>query len=106
MLDSWPRNKLVAVASLLAAMTPDSKVSMERIKREDLFPDHTGMADFIRQHFGLWDGNTALIESCQRDSSDDLAMSIIETTWSVAGFRRILGVHLLEAVVKGRRRLG
>jgi len=81
MLDSWPRDKLVAVALLIAAMTPDSKAAMVKIKRDDLFPDHTGMADFIRQHFGLWDGNTALIESCARDNPDDAAMVIIEMTW-------------------------
>ena len=48
MLASWPRDKLVAVALLIAAMTPESKAAMVTIKREDLFPDHTGMADFIR----------------------------------------------------------
>ncbi len=63
MRDNWPQDSLVAVALLIAAMTPDAKAAMARIKREDLFPDHAGTADFIRQHFGLWDGNTALIES-------------------------------------------
>jgi hypothetical protein len=86
MLDSWPRDRLVAVALLIAAMTPDSKAAMVRIKREDLFPDHTGMADFIRRHFGLWEGNMMLIESCGCDSPDDAAMSIIEMTWKAAGF--------------------
>ena len=62
MLDSWPRDKLVAVALLIAAMTPDSKVAIAAIKREDLHPDHSGMADFICLHVGLWDGNAALIE--------------------------------------------
>lgn len=90
MLDSWPREKLVAVALLIAAMTPDSKTAMVRIKREDLFPDHTGMADFIRQHFGLWDGNTALIKSCQVDRADDAAVSIIEMTWKAL---RVLGTQ-------------
>ena len=69
------------MALLIAAMTPDSKAAMVRIKREDLFPDHTGMADFIRRHFGLWEGNMMLIESCGGDSPDDAAMSIIEMTW-------------------------
>jgi hypothetical protein len=55
MLDSRPRDKLVAVALLIAAMTPESKTTMVRIKRKDLFPDHTGMANSIQQHFGLWD---------------------------------------------------
>ena len=83
MLDSWLQDKLVAVALLIAAITPapDSGASMTRIKREDLFSNHTGMADFIRYHFGLWDGNTALIESCQCDNPDDAAMAIIEMTW-------------------------
>lgn len=63
-------------------MTPESRASIVRIKREDLFPDHTGMADYIRYHFGLWDGNTALIESCACDNPDDAAMSIIEMTWN------------------------
>ena len=82
MLDSWPRDKLVAVALLIAAMTPDFKAAMVRIQREDLLPDHSGMADFIRQYFGLWEGNTALIESCRCDSPEDAAMSIIEMTWN------------------------
>ena len=81
MLDSRPQEKLVAVALLIAAMTPDSKAAIVRIKREDLFPDHTGMADFVRQHFGLWEGNTALIESCGCDDPEDAAMAIIEMTW-------------------------
>ncbi|MDP1718633.1 MAG: hypothetical protein Q8L40_11215 [Burkholderiales bacterium] len=81
MLDSWPRDKIVAVALLIAKMTPDSGASLARTKREDLFPDHTGLADFIRQHFGLWDGNTALIESCACDSPDDAAVAIVEMTW-------------------------
>jgi hypothetical protein len=44
----------VAVALLIAAMV--------RTKHEDLFRDHTEMADFIRQRFGMWDGNAALIK--------------------------------------------
>lgn len=82
MLDSWPRDKLIAVALLIAAMTPESKAAMVRIKSEDLFPDHTGMAAFIRKHFGLWEGNTALIESCACDSPEDATMAIIEMTWN------------------------
>jgi hypothetical protein len=81
MLDIWQQDKLVALALLITAMTPDSKASLVRIKREDLFPDHTGMADLIRYHFGLWDGNAALIESCECENSDDAAMAIIEMTW-------------------------
>src|SRR3972149_264881 len=81
MLDSWPHDKLVTVTLLIAAMTPDSKAAMLRLKREDLFPDHTGMVDFIRQRFGLSDGNIALIESCACNSPDDAAMAIIEMTW-------------------------
>ena len=73
--------KLVAMALLITTMTPDSKAAMVRTKREDLFPDHTGMADFIRQSFGLLEGNTALIESCGCYSLDDTAMVIIEMTW-------------------------
>jgi hypothetical protein len=70
------------MALLVTTMTPDSKAVMVTIKREDLFPDHTGMADFIRHRFGLWDGNTALIESCGYYGPDDAAMTIIEMTWN------------------------
>ena len=62
-------------------MTQDSKAAMVGIRREDLFPNHTGIADFIRHRFGLWDGNTELIESCGCYSPDDTAMVIIEMTW-------------------------
>jgi hypothetical protein len=47
---------------------------------KDLLPDHTGMTDFMRLHFGLWDGNTALIESCACNSPDSAAMLLIELT--------------------------
>ena len=40
------------------------------------------MVGFIRQHFGLWKGNTALIESCACGNPDDAAMVIIEMTWN------------------------
>jgi hypothetical protein len=79
---SWPRDKLVAVALLIAAMTPDSKVAIAAIKREDLLPDHIGMTDFMRLQFGPWDGNTALIKSCACDSPDSAAMLLIEMTWA------------------------
>ena len=82
MLNSWPRDKLVAVALLIAAMTPDFKVAIAAIRREDLLPDHTGMTDLMRLHFGLWDGNTALIDSCACDSPDSAAMMLIELTWA------------------------
>ena len=81
MPDSWPQDKLVAVALLIAAMTPDSKASLARIKRNDLIPDHTGLADVIRRHFGLWEGNTTLIESCGCAGPDDAAAAIIEMAW-------------------------
>lgn len=63
-------------------MTPDSKAAIAAIKREDLLPDHTGMADFIRLHFGLWDGNTALIESCACESPDGAAVVLIDMMWT------------------------
>ena len=80
-MNSWPRHKLIAVALLIAKMTPDSRAAMARIKHEELFPDHTGTTDYIRQYFGLWDGNTALIESCGCNSPDDAAMVIVEMVW-------------------------
>jgi len=36
------------------------------------------MPDYIRQPFGLWDGNTALTRSCACDSPDDAATVMIE----------------------------
>ena len=81
MRESWPQDKLIAVALLLAAMTPDAKAAITRIKREDLFPDHTGMTDFVRQNFGLWNGNIALIKSCACSAPDGAAMAIIELAW-------------------------
>ena len=45
-------------------------------------PDHTGMADFIQGHLGLWDGNDALIESCHCASPDVAAMAIMEMAWN------------------------
>ena len=69
------------MALLIAAMTRDARSALARIKREDLVPDHTGMADFVRQNFGLWVGNTALIEARGCDTPDDASKAVIELAW-------------------------
>lgn len=83
MHDNWPRNQVLAVAALIGAMTEESRIAFSRVRREDLFPDHTGISDYIRGHFGLWDGNTMLIRSCGCKEPEDASVAIIEMAWQV-----------------------
>lgn len=81
--DNWPTTVEATVADLLSALSPEDKETIRAAKKDDLIMFHHGWGTGIRNHYGLWRGNEALLESaCGKGCHpDDASMVIIEAVW-------------------------
>lgn len=81
--DTWPTSVSATVEDLLDRMSDEEKRTVRQTKEEDLIQFHHGWGTGIRNHYGLWRGNTALIEdACGKGCHpDDASMVIIEAVW-------------------------
>jgi hypothetical protein len=81
--ERWPSFARAAVTDILSKMKEDEKVRVRETNRSDLvmFQDSWGAA--IRNHYGLWRGNQALILSACGEPChpDEASMVIIEAVW-------------------------
>ena len=74
-----------ATAKLANELPPSEKARLAAMKKDDLILLHHGFGTGIRNEFGLWGGNFALIESCSGSPDthpDDVSMIIIERLWA------------------------
>ncbi len=78
----WPRTVEEAVDRLLSSMSEKDKQSFKNTPEKDLIMFHFGLGTHIRNEFGLWQGNTELLKSCEKESyfvdPDDASSIIIE----------------------------
>ena len=81
--DKWPITVKATVADLLSALSAENKETVRKTKKDDLIMFHHGWGTGIRNHYGLWRGNSALIEDAcgKRCHPDDASMVIIEAVW-------------------------
>jgi len=77
----WPRTVDEAVTRLLAGMSNADKERFRAEKKDDLIKFHHGWGTGIRNRFGLWGGNDALMADCHADHPDSASMVIIEAVW-------------------------
>ena len=80
----WPKTCDAAVQWLLDELPEAERDNLASTKSEDLILLHFGLGRGIRNNFGLWGGNLALIEDCSGDPAkhpDDVSMIIIERLW-------------------------
>ncbi len=82
--NEWPTTVDAAVADVLSTLSAEDKAEVRGTKKEDLIMFHHGWGTGIRNDYGLWRGNTKLIESaCGKGCHpDDASMVIIEAVWS------------------------
>ncbi len=85
----WPRTVADAAAQILATLTlPQSRQLLEMC-REDLSRTHRGLGLGVRNGFGLWQGNAALLDDCERLSGrdflevDSASAIIVERAWEL-----------------------
>jgi hypothetical protein len=63
-------------------MTTHEKVALKSTAEENLIMCHFGWPVNMRNEFGMWKGNEALIRSCKVDHPDDASMAIVRTVGS------------------------
>lgn len=81
----WPKTVEAAVRDILEKLTPESRVTLLQTPRTELgkFNLTWGMA--IRNAYGLWRGNPALLESCgdKQMEPDRCSMIIMIQVWDL-----------------------
>ena len=69
---SWPATVSEAAARIVRALSRREKSGLASASDEDLYAHHFGLGASIRNNFGLWEGNTDLLDDCtQRAQSTD-----------------------------------
>lgn len=81
----WPKSCDDAVEQALQEIPVAAQAELAAVKQNDLIQLHHSLGRTIRNEFGLWSGNAALLESCSGRSDahpDDVSMIIIEQLWA------------------------
>jgi hypothetical protein len=91
--DKWPTTVEATVSDFLSTLSAEDKRKLRETREEDLARFHLGWGTGIRNYYGLWRGNEALLESaCGKDCHPDHASGvIIHAVW------RELNEHLTPA---------
>lgn len=79
----WPRSLKEAVIMLLKGLSEHAKLGLKQASGEEqLAVLHATLGTTIRNEFGLWRGNTALLKACGSETMhpDDASMVIIKAT--------------------------
>jgi hypothetical protein len=81
--DKWPTTVEAVVDDIIGTLSPEDKETVRNTQRENLILFHHGWGTGLRNHYGLWRGNSQLIESaCGKPCHpDDASMIIIEKVW-------------------------
>jgi hypothetical protein len=79
--EKWPKTVKEAVANILSTMNVKNKKIIKNTKKDDLIKYHHGWGMGIRNEFGLWRGNKALMKDTKANHPDDASMVIIKAVW-------------------------
>lgn len=79
----WPSTVDEAVERLVSRLDEESKRKVRETPRDKLSQFHLGWGMGIRNSYGLWAGNSRLLESCGPENlhPDSCSMRIIERVW-------------------------
>ncbi|HEX5157646.1 MAG TPA: DUF6794 domain-containing protein [Ktedonobacterales bacterium] len=87
---NWPQSVDEAVDRLLAGISDEDKGTVRSTPKDELYTFHFGWGMGIRNAFGFWQGNAALLKSCAEaqygpDATfihpDSASGVIIEAVW-------------------------
>jgi hypothetical protein len=83
----WPVTCQEAIDRLVRELDERSKARVRNTREKDLILFHHGWGTGIRNKYGMWRGNTALVDSCiarragAERHPDEASMIIIEEVW-------------------------
>jgi Domain of unknown function (DUF6794) len=93
-----------AVIALLAMLTEDTKAEICARDRDQLIELHFGFGTWIRNHFDLWQGDSALAQDAGCSHPDDVAGAIIEALWNrLRGAKSRQDYRMLESSTAASR---
>jgi hypothetical protein len=78
---NWPKTVDEAVTRIVSQLSEEDKKIVRDTPKEDLIQFHHGWGTGIRNSFGLWRGNRALMEDCKAKHPDSASMVIIRAVW-------------------------
>jgi len=80
--ERWPTTIPEAVNQLLTILSPEDQETIHTIPQGDVVTSlHASVGAYIRNSFGLWDGNQALLDECQAHDADRAAAVILQALW-------------------------
>lgn len=84
--EKWPKTVEEAVEQLLSLMSEKDKQNFRKTPKKDLIMFHFSLGLYIRNNFGLWQGNRELLQSINKSDfplvhPDDASSIIIEKLW-------------------------
>jgi len=85
--EKQPQTVEEAVDRLHASISLNDEIRLVAMTEEDLTDFHFSLGHHIRNEFGLWSGNAALLESCRITAGrqdlhvDDASSIIIKALW-------------------------
>lgn len=71
-----------AVHRMLAMLPDEAKADIAAKSHDQLIELHFGLGTWIRNNFGLWQGNAALAQDAGSNDPDDIAGVIIKALWN------------------------
>lgn len=81
----WPKSVDEAVERLMAELSDEDKKILKDTPEMELVKYHFGIGMYIRNEFGLWQGNKDLLESCcgsgYCQDPDEASFVIIKALW-------------------------
>ncbi|MCJ7544858.1 MAG: hypothetical protein MUP47_09920 [Phycisphaerae bacterium] len=77
----WPATVDEAVGRLMTELAEEDIGTIRDMKREDLTTLHVGLGMWIRNEFGLWGGNEALLRATGQSHPDQASSVIIDALW-------------------------
>jgi len=85
--NQYPKTVAEAVELLHTNMSLNEEFMLAAMDEVDIIDLHSSLGHDIRENFGLWAGNEALLESCRSESGnpdlhiDDASMVIVKALW-------------------------
>ena len=79
----WPKTVDDAVDLIIAHMSEEEKEELRGMSKKGLLTLHHELGMCIRNSFGLWEGNTELLESCGSPAMkpDSASAVMIRAVW-------------------------
>lgn len=75
---AYPKSIKESIDQLMQLIPKEQLEEMKRMTSEEIYKNHMTLGMFIRNKFGLWDGNESLLKDCKTSDADDASEIILK----------------------------